>query len=155
VPKVRIYKYPTTNKRPAPPSRKPTFAKEAEQLTGTVNGIAAVQGEERFARALRKDSKARRFYFRVNPTTVPRGFPGWLELDFLVETNFGWRAFEIDGMDFVHRGIRKAAEMVVKDLKRREGLAKMGISVRDIEHVDEASLQTQEAADKTVKNLLQ
>lgn len=146
------FKYKTPNKRPAPHVIKPRIAAEAEQLSGQVKGIDAAQGEERFARAL--NGVVNNYYFRINPTGVPTGMPGWLELDFLVQTrNFAWRAFEIDGMEFVHRGARKAAEALVKDLRRREGLAGMGIVVQEIEHVDEGKLQTLDDAKRTVREL--
>jgi len=134
--------------------KKPTFANEPEQLSGQVNGIDAAQDEERYARALDRNKAVRRYWFRINPTGIPKGMPGWLELDFLVETGFEYRAFELDDMEFVHRGQRKGAEMVIKDLKRREGLALMGIVVKEIEHIDAAKLQNQDDADRTVRNLL-
>jgi hypothetical protein len=149
-----VYQYKIPAKTPAPHTQKPSFATEAEQLSGQVRGIDAAMGEERFAKALNKHKSVREYYFRVNPSGVPRGMPGWLELDFLVQATAGWRAFEIDNMEFVHRGQRKGAEMVLKDNLRKKGLANMGIIVREIEHIDEADLQTVEDAQRVARELL-
>lgn len=53
-----------------------------EQLTGLVKGEVARADEERFARAL--DKLGYEYYFRSNPTDIPTGRPGWVELDFLI-----------------------------------------------------------------------
>ena len=144
------FKYKVSRKKPPISSSKPEFADTPERLTGSIKGMPAAKGEERFANALR----GYEFRFRINPTGIPRGMPGWLELDFLINTPFGYRAIEIDDMEFVHRGVRKSAEMVLKDNRRKKGLAGMGIDVREIEHIDTALLETQEDANTVVRNLL-
>lgn len=133
--------------------------KEGITLTGNVQAKPAAADEERFAIALTK--RGLTFWFRLNPTNVPTGLPGWVELDFLVETTGlktmqkagMYKAIEIDDLTFVHSGQRKHADMVLKDQKRLFGLAQKGILLPEIEHIDAALLTSVKDADKLVKKL--
>ena len=134
-----------------PIKSRPKFSKEEETLTGVVQDKPAAEGEERLAKTLSK--RKMKFAFGTNPTGIPTGMPGWLTLDFLVETRFGIRAFEIDDLEFIHKGQREKAEQLIKDARRLEGLNKQGYNVRKIEHIDNAKLLTQDDADKTGREL--
>lgn len=134
-----------------PKAKRAKFASEAEQLLGSVKGMDAKQGEERFAKALDEIGEVLGYQFRI-AVGAPRGMPGWKELDFLIQTIYGYTAVEIDDMSFVHLG--KQAEMTMEDGIRIAGLADMGVNVRQIEHVDNARLQNQEDAARAVKELL-
>lgn len=133
---------------------KPQFAREGEEvLTGFVDGIPAKRDEEFFMSEVRKVPTVRSSQFRM-AVGAPRHMPGWLELDALIETFGGFRAFEIDDMSFVHLGQREDAETKVKDLRRVAGLAKYGISLhKGIEHLDAADLETRAQTKILVREL--
>jgi len=134
-----------------PFKKRQKFSREVETLTGEVQGKPAAEGEERFAKTLRKRNL--QFWFNINPTNVPKGKPGWLTLDHLVKTRFGFRAFEIDDLEFIHKGQRKKAEDALKDERRLDGLNRKGYNIRKIEHIDNAKLKTQESSDETGQRL--
>ncbi len=136
------------------PSSKPKVAKVGEEiLSGFVDGIPAARGEEFFMQEVRKLATHRGSQFRM-ALGAPRNMPGWLEMDALIETVNGYRAFEIDDMSFVHLGQRESAETKVKDLRRMNGLAKYGITPRKgIEHIDAADLDNRMLAKKTIAEL--
>lgn len=134
-----------------PYGRKQYFSKEVETLKGEVQGKPAKEGEERFSKTLNK--RRLEFWFNINPTGIPRGKPGWLTLDHLVKTRFGFRAFEIDDLEFIHKGQRKKAEDAIKDMRRLDGLNKQGYNIRKIEHIDNAKLKTQESSDEVGQRL--
>ena len=130
------------------PSNKPQIAKEGEELlSGFVDGLPAKRDEEFFMQEARKLSTVRSSEFRMT-LGAPRHMPGWLELDALIETYGGYRAFEIDDMSFVHLGQREAAETKLKDSRRLAGLREIGVNVRKIEHLDAADLETRADAKK-------
>lgn len=133
---------------------KPQFARDGEEvLTGYVDGIPAKRDEEFFMSEVRKVPSVKNSTFRM-AVGAPRNMPGWLELDALLETMGGFRAFEIDDMSFVHLGQRENAETKVKDLRRVAGLAKYGISVpKGIEHLDAADLETRAQTKNVVREL--
>lgn len=136
------------------PSSKPKVAKVGEEiLSGFVDGIPAARGEEFFMQEIRKLPNHRGSQFRMS-LGAPRNMPGWLEMDALIETVMGFRAFEIDDMSFVHLGQRESAETKVKDLRRMNGLLKYGITPhRGIEHIDAADLDNRELAKKKIAEL--
>jgi len=136
------------------PSSKPRVAKVGEEiLSGFVDGIPATKGEELFLSEVRKLASHKSSQFRMT-LGAPRNTPGWLEMDALVETINGYRAFEIDGMTFVHLGQRESAETKVKDLRRMKGLLKYGITPRyGIEHIDAADLDNRELTKKKIEEL--
>lgn len=151
------FKYKTA-KKPKPiriyAARKPRVSEEPqEQLTGQVQGRSAKAGEERFYRSLLRSEVVIGLVFR-KVLGAPVGLPGQLELDFLVLTYFGPRAFEIDDMTFIHRGAGEKAEAAVKDDRRVQILRSQGYNVEKIEHVDAAQLDTDEHARATVARLL-
>jgi len=133
---------------------KPQFARDGEEvLTGFVDGIPAKRDEEFFMSEVRKVPSVKNSTFRM-AVGAPRHMPGWLELDALLETMGGFRAFEIDDMSFVHLGQRENAETKVKDLRRVAGLAKYGINVpKGIEHLDAADLETRAQTKNVVREL--
>ena len=133
---------------------KPQFARDGEEvLTGYVDGIPAKRDEEFFMSEVRKVPSVKNSTFRM-AVGAPRNMPGWLELDALLETMGGFRAFEIDDMSFVHLGQRENAETKVKDLRRVAGLAKYGINVpKGIEHLDAADLETRAQTKNVVREL--
>lgn len=135
------------------PNRKPQVAKEDEEiLSGFVDGIPAKRDEEFFMQELRKRPSVQESEFR-KALGAPKGLPGWLELDALVRTYNGFRAFEIDDMSFIHAGAREAAETKVKDGRRLAGLRMKGISVRQIEHLDAKDLETRADAKRLLRKL--
>ncbi len=136
------------------PSSKPKVAKVGEEiLSGFVDGIPAARGEEFFMQEVRKLPNHKGSQFRMT-LGAPRNMPGWLEMDALIETINGYRAFEIDDMSFVHLGQRESAETKVKDLRRMNGLAKYGITPRKgIEHIDAADLDNRMLAKNTIAEL--
>jgi len=134
-----------------PHKRRQKFSKQVETLRGEVQGKTAQEGEERFAKTMNKRNM--RFWYEINPTGIPKGKPGWLTLDYLVQTRFGFRAFEIDDLEFIHKGQRKKAEDALKDMRRLDGLNKKGYNVRKIEHIDNAKLLTQDRSDETGQRL--
>lgn len=136
------------------PSNKPRVAKVGEEtLSGYVDGIPAARGEEFFVQEVRKHPNHRSSEFRMT-LGAPRNLPGWLEMDVLIETYSGYRAFEIDDMSFVHLGQRESAETVIKDKRRMDGLSKMGIYPRKgIEHLDAADLDDRQLTRKTLREL--
>lgn len=133
-------------------SRRPTFAKEPEQLAGQFRGMKASDIEERFGTALQSSGLVRNVIFRV-PVGAPRGMPGWNELDFLVETFSGFRAFQTDDVEFVHLGT--SAKDAFTDLKILIALQKDGIIIKEVEHIKSTKLESIEDAKKTVRELLQ
>lgn len=149
---MKIYKYPTKKKwRPPIVHRRPTFAKDAEQLAGSFRGMKASDIEERFGNALQKSGRVRNVFFRV-PVGAPRGMPGWKELDFLVETYYGYRAFQTDDVEFVHVGSRDKDRLT--DMIILEELRKMGTKVNVIERIPSTRLGNGIQAKNTVRELL-
>ena len=144
------FKFPRrTKRRPYIQRTRPEFAKTPEELYGWVNGLSATQGEERFYRAMAKLASVRNIGFRI-PVGAPRGMPGWKELDFFVETYTGYRAIQIDGIDYVHRGTSE--EDIIRDLITMKYLAPYNIGI--VLHVRADQLLTQEDADKVARRIL-
>lgn len=132
--------------------RKPEIASDMEQLVGEVQGKTVYADEERFYKATLKTGKALAIYVQFD--IGRKGMPGHRTLDQLTNTAFGWRAFEVDGVGFVHRGDQAKAKDRLADIQRVEGLRNLGIEVREIEHVPDTKLQTQADADRTARNIL-
>jgi len=123
--------------------------KEPEVLTGEFQGQKASDDEERFMRRFQR--YCRTLYFRF--ILGAKYLPGWLELDALaLMLDNRIRAIEIDDMTFIHKGQREKADAQVKDIKRMEYLAELGVyPYKGIEHIDAARLQTPEQSDRTVR----
>lgn len=147
------YKIIRKKEEKAPPARRPQVARDGEEiLSGYIDGFPAARGEEFLVTELRKSRNVRNVSFRM-AVGAPRNLPGWLELDLLVETYNGYRAFEVDDMSFVHLGGRETNESKVKDLRRVAGLRKMGYNVREIEHIDDDKLQDRQLTRRTLEEL--
>lgn len=132
---------------------KPVLGGSGEQLTGYVLGKKAQEDEERFYRGCMKTGKV--LSYHPQWLIGQQGAPGFRTLDALVRTILEWRAFEIDGAAFVHRGDRKKQEDKLADLQRIDGLRRIGIQVRlGIEHVPDTYLKTQPQADAKARSLL-
>src|SRR5512146_3333398 len=128
-------------------------AKVPEVLRGVLQGKKVPQDEERFYKGAMRTGKVRAYYVQFDLGV--RGLPGYRTLDALVNTNFGWRAFEIDGSAFVHRGDRKKAEDRLADYQRLNHLRDMGIFPRmGIEHVSDRWLQNQDDANRKAREML-
>jgi hypothetical protein len=126
-------------------SRKPSFAKEAEQLTGQIRGMKASSLEERFAKAL--DKMGIDYYFRLS-IGADTGRPGWKELDFLV-VNGGYYPVEIEDITFIHRGT--TSEDALKDAMTLDFLKEY--SPFPVIHVTNVRLGDDKSADQVVKEL--
>lgn len=152
--KVRIpRKKKTKLDLPAPYRPRIDNGGEAELLEGSVNGMKASAGEERFAKALRKISAVDGFEFRYT-IGAPRGLPGWKELDFVVVKGGTLYAVEVDTA-FTHRD-KKASDKLHDAIALQE-LSKLGLEVYPvIIHLDgESDLADQQKADGTAKRLFQ
>jgi len=136
-----------------PFSRKPVVATDgAEILTGYFQAKPAKRDEEFFMTEAVKNPNVLGVEFRM-ALGAPKGMPGWLELDALIQTHSGFRAFEIDDMSFIHLGQRESAESVIKDTRRIQGLRQKGIQVREIEHLDAKNLDTREKTKKEIQRI--
>jgi hypothetical protein len=109
--------------------------------------------EERFNKAVSKHPSVRGVEFRLS-LGAPRGLPGWLELDYLLDTVSGYRAFEVDDITFIHKGERERQEGLIKDQRRLFTLKSWGLGVREIEHVTNEKLGTQEEANRWARENL-
>jgi hypothetical protein len=127
---------------------KPEFAREAEQLTGSVNDIKANQFEERLANAL-NDRKVP-YYFRY-AVGAPKGFPGWKEVDFLVSAPGQVEVIMVDGVDFVHRGSEAQAQDQLNDIIIKKSLVDYGINI--VRHISTARLTDQTSANQVVREI--
>jgi len=148
------FKYKTTRAHPRfEGPRLPRIAREEEVLAGVVQGKDVPEDEERFFRGAMKTGRVRDYWAQFN-IGAP-GLPGSRTLDALVDTDYGYRAFEIDGVGFVHRGDTKKAEDRLADMQRVDGLREMGVFLRKgIEHVPDAKLMNQADADRETRDLL-
>jgi hypothetical protein len=142
-----------TTRRKIEGQRRPDIYKPQEVLTGELQGKTVPKDEERFYIGMMKTGRVRGYFVQLD---IGRpGIPGYRTLDALVNTDFGWRAFEVDGVGFVHKGDRKRAEDKLADIQRVDGLKAMGVSLKNgIEHVPDTKLQTQDDADRTARNLI-
>lgn len=124
-------------------------------LTGEINGLKAAQGEERLARVLNKKIGAgslRGFYFRSSPG-LPKGLPGWKELDFEIFTLSGTVAVSVEGASFVHHGEAKRNQDMINELLLMERLRMLGRPVPRIERIFDYQLKTEADAEKALKKI--
>lgn len=129
--------------------------KQERPLTGQVNNLKAAAGEERMARVLNKKINAgsvRGFYFRSSPG-LPKGIPGWKELDFEIFTMNGTIAVSVEGASFVHRGESKRNQDLINELLLMERLRKLGRPVPRIERIFDYQLKTEADAEKALKKI--
>jgi len=124
-------------------------------LTGKVKDLKASQGEERIARVLYKKiqrGQVRDFYFRSSPG-IPKGIPGWLELDFEIFSTHGNIAISVQGASFVHRGESKRNQDAINELLIMDRLKKLGRAVTKIHKIFDYELTTEEDAEKALKKV--
>jgi hypothetical protein len=121
---------------------------DSEGLTGYVHGLKASDLEERSARSLNKMDIDFNFQFEV---TTAFTLPGEeRKVDFVVRQGLGY-AYEIDEVEFIHRGAAAQQEDLVRDALINEKLAKLGI--QPIVHIPSTDLETQELSDETWRAL--
>lgn len=124
-------------------------------LTGKINNLKAAQGEERMARVLNKKmntGNVRGYYFRSSPG-LPKGLPGWKELDFEIFTLSGTVAVSVEGASFVHHGESKRNQDLINELLLMERLKKLGRPVPRIERIFDYQLKTEADAEKALKKI--
>ncbi len=121
-----------------------------EILTGVINGAAASDIEERFSRALGRDGRVTGYNFR-EPVISPRNLPGQLEIDFVVTVGPLVYPFQIDG-EYAHKGIGKKMDDARKDELVNEYMKQY--AAQPVKRIDGQKLQSQEDADRLVKELL-
>lgn len=121
-----------------------------EILEGVVQEKKASAGEERFARGLEAyREKVKGYEFRM-ALGARRNMPGWLELDFLVETHTFYYAVEIDSV-FTHR-MKQNADVLHDAIVLKE-LNYLSLYPKVI-HIDgEKDLADPEMTKKTIRNL--
>lgn len=143
---------------PPTPTRGGGFNPERKQekpLTGKVKELKASQGEERIARVLyRKMQKGnvRDFMFRTSPG-IKKGLPGWRELDYEVNTIFGYKAISVVGVDFVHRGEVKKNQDKLIEVMLLQRLREEGKNVMRIDVIKDSELKTEEDAEKALQRI--
>lgn len=120
-----------------------------ETLTGQVQGQRASDIEERFAIALMK--KKLRFFFQYMIYTVVTVPGNENMVDFLVEYNGIWKAFEIDG-EIGHKTASQKGDDVVRDALVNEALMKIGVG--PLTRIPWTKLEDQEAANRTLEEVL-
>lgn len=131
----------------------PQISKPQEVLSGVVQGKAVPEDEERAYRAALKTGRVEGIWVQFD--IGPKGLPGHRQLDQLINTDTEWRAIEIDGVGFVHKGASARAKDRLADMQRVDGLRNMGIFLRrGVEHVPDTKLQNQDDADRTYERLL-
>jgi hypothetical protein len=123
---------------------------EDEGLTGYINGFAASDIEERFARALSRNEAIDGFTFR-EAVISGRNLPGQLEVDFIVFVGPQTYVFQLDG-EFAHKGISKKQDDARKDALVDEYMRKYG--ARPVMRIPGNQLENQEDTDRLVRSLI-
>lgn len=143
--KVKAYKTREpkfdTNRTPVP--------SDEERLTGQVQSKPASDLEERFARALRKANVEFIFSYKVYTAVTVPGQDN--EVDFLAKKSGVWYSFEIDG-EIGHKTLTQKSEDAMRDIFVNEVLTRMG--KQPIQRIPWTDLETQEEADRTVREVL-
>lgn len=120
-------------------------------LTGLVDGQQASDIEERFARALRSNSKIIYFEFR-KIIIAPRYEAGSIEIDFLVHAGT-LTPIQTDG-DWIHKTAEARAHDALQDTLTDQYLADAGYSAQPSIRIPGTRLATQEQADSAVRELV-
>jgi hypothetical protein len=121
---------------------------DSEGLTGYVHGLKASDLEERSARSLNDLDVDFTFQFEV---TTAFTLPGEeRKVDFIVHDGASY-AYEIDEVDFIHRGAEAIQEDLIRDVLIDEKLEKLGVF--PIVHIPSTDLETQELSDQTWRAL--
>lgn len=121
---------------------------EDEGLTGVVNGEAATDIEERFARALWKNKRVEGFDFQ-NSYFAGRNMAGEVRPDFIVYAGTAFPV-QVDG-EFAHRTAEQKASDRAKDAMLDGLLTPMGAA--PTQRISGELLQTQDDADRLVEEL--
>lgn len=105
---------------PLQPVNRVQGAKDEEHLDQVVQGKAASDIEERWARALDKRDRVESYEFIVHEITGAN-LPGEAQLDFLVYSGGQAFAVQIDG-DFAHRSAEQKANDAIQDARLSEAM---------------------------------
>jgi hypothetical protein len=143
------YKIPRKARLEEPAYNAQTEAHD-EGLTGQVQGIAASDIEERFARALSKDSRVTSYLFR-EPVISRRNLPGQLEVDFVVLAGPLVIPIQIDG-EYAHKGAAKKQEDALKDAMVNDFYKQYGANL--VVRINGDLLFDQSNTNKIVRDLL-
>lgn len=134
--------------------------KQAEMLGGVVQGKAASDIEERFARALERNPRVDDYQFIVH-TITGANLPGEAQLDFLVTSGGQDYAVQIDGA-FAHKTAAQKEQDRVQDVRLSEvlnGKVAAPLPLPDIQpngliaRVPGWLLETQAAADSLAQEM--
>lgn len=128
-------------------NRMPREAEE-EGLSGYVHGVRASALEERSAISLRK--LGLEFIFQFEVVTAFSLPEQERKVDFIVHDGLSY-AYEIDEIEFIHRGAESQQEDLLRDALVNEKLQKLGI--QPIVHIESTKLETQELSDQTWRDL--
>jgi hypothetical protein len=121
---------------------------ENEGLSGYVHGLRASDLEERSAISLGKLGLEFNFQWEVRTAfSLP---DEERKVDFIVHDGLLY-AYEIDEVEFIHRGAEAQQEDLVRDSLINERLQKIGI--QPIVHIPSTQLDTQELSDQTWRDL--
>lgn len=127
-----------------------TRANDDEILSGFIYGAEASDIEERFARALNKDTRVAGYSFR-EPVITARNLPGQLEVDFVVQVGPEIQPYQIDG-EYAHKGLSKKQDDARKDAMVNAYYEQYGAKL--VRRIDGELLRNQDEADKLVRSLL-
>jgi len=144
---IKVYRYPIPRPKRPPVSRgaRPPL-KEQELLTKSVQGEPASDLEERYARALAKNKRVMWYTFRV-PLMAPAGFPGSIDLDFMVFTG-SYYPKQIDGQ-FAHKSAAQRARDAENDATLDDYLYR-NMGAHPVERIPFYKLESQESADRLI-----
>jgi hypothetical protein len=143
------YKIPRKKRQPAPAYNAQQDIQD-EGLTGMVNGEPASDLEERFARALDKDTRVNGYSFREAVISA-RNLPGQLEVDFVVQVGPMVYPIQVDG-EFAHKGTSKKQSDRIKDMEVDEYYKQYG--AQPVQRINGDLLSDQDSANKVVRELL-
>jgi hypothetical protein len=145
---------------PVQPANRVEGAKDEEHLDKVVQGKAASDIEERWARALDKRASVSDYEFIVHAITGAN-LPGEAQLDFLVYSGGQAFAVQIDG-GYAHRSAEQKANDAIQDARLSEalkGTISAPMPLPDIEangliaRIPGYLLETQAAADALVQEM--
>lgn len=131
---------------------RPVEEKIEEDMTGYVRGKRAYATEERFAKALDKSNKVDRYWFSVIVES-PYQIPGEQnEVDFYVWSGGTLHPIEIDG-GWVHKTGDQRSKDVKRDAILNPIIQQRNPGAMPIERIPDILIETQEKADKLVREL--
>lgn len=139
------YKIPRAKRPPVSMGAKRP-PKEPELLTGFVQDKPASDIEERYAKALAKNPRVMYYNFRT-PLMAPTGFPGSIDLDFLVFTGV-YYPIQIDGQ-YAHKSATQRERDRLNDAMLDDYLGRT-MDARPVERIPFYKLEDQEMTDRLV-----